>query len=51
MKRALAFAVVVVATGLAVDYGRADGHSGVAVALAVAAVVLLLDQFARMGSR
>ncbi|MFE7800813.1 hypothetical protein [Nocardia sp. NPDC057440] len=51
MKRVLAFAVLALAAGLAIDYGRADGHSGVAVALAVAAVVLLLDQLARMGSR
>lgn len=51
VKRVLAVAVLALTVGLAIDYGRTDAHSGVAVALAVAMVVLLLDHLARMGSR
>ncbi|WP_433527245.1 hypothetical protein ACQPZ2_21800 [Nocardia pseudovaccinii] len=51
MKRSLLFTAAVLIVGLAIEYGRADGHSGVAVMLAVAAAVLLLDVVIRLGRR
>jgi hypothetical protein len=49
VKRALVFAAAVLVAILAIEYGGADNHSGVAVALAVVAAVLLLDLLIRMG--
>ncbi|WP_433754393.1 hypothetical protein [Nocardia sp. CA-135398] len=49
MKRSLTFTAAMLIVGLAVEYGRADDHSGVAVVLAVAAAVLLLDVVIRFG--
>jgi hypothetical protein len=49
VKRILLFGGAVLATGLAVDYGRTDDHSGAGVVLAAVAAVLLLNLVVRMG--
>ncbi|MET7772848.1 hypothetical protein [Nocardia sp. NPDC005366] len=50
-KRAMIVAVAVLITVCAVHYGRADDHSGVAVASAAVAVLVLFEVVIRMGRR